>query len=312
MKLRRQIACLQISETPHSQRSHGFTLVELLVVITIIGILIALLLPAVQAAREAARRAQCSNNMRQIGIAVHLYHDAHRTFPYGEYLNPTGQNDHMWAWSAIVLPFMEQENITRLLNFDSGFNTPPNEVVGKMYVTTYLCPSASPPKLVTACCGAFTTKGLAVTNYSGISTDTRPQYAVTPTGSGCLYQNSSVSLDTVPDGTSQTLLIGERDRFPDDDPGAGTCGSAPCELADARPGFARITTGWGINNPNARFYVYSGVQSRHPGGANFTFADGHVSYLGEMIDQNALRSLTTRNGLSADGITRDIIVNVDY
>ena len=168
---------------------HGFTLVELLVVITIIGILIALLLPAVQAAREAARRMQCSNNMRQIGIGMHLYHNAYRTFPQGEYSNPKGLNDNMWAWSALVLPFMEQENITRQLNFGSGFNTSPNEVVGKMFVSTYLCPSASPPKLVTACCTPFTTKGLAVTNYAGVATDDRPQYAVTPTGSGCLYQN---------------------------------------------------------------------------------------------------------------------------
>ena len=85
--------------------------------------------------------------------------------------------------------------------------------------------SASPPKLVTACCSDFTTKGLAVTNYAGVATDDTPPYAKTSTGSGCLYVLiSSVSLDTIPDGTSQTLLIGERDRFPDGDADAGTCG----------------------------------------------------------------------------------------
>jgi len=129
----------------------GFTLVELLVVITIIGILIALLLPAVQAAREAARRMQCTNNLKQFGLALHNYHLTHKVFPYG-----AGGGGTWWSWSALILPFIEQNAIYDQIDFDKPYNAvhPVNNDVMKNFIAAYQCPSA-PPNVLCACCSGI-------------------------------------------------------------------------------------------------------------------------------------------------------------
>lgn len=126
-------------------RSVGFTLVELLVVIAIIGVLIALLLPAIQAAREAARRTQCLNNCRQLGIALHNYHDTKKELPpsriIGEYPTDTTQNqDEFMTWAAVILPFIEKSNLGNLIQINRRFQDQP-EVVLTTPIDTFLCPS---------------------------------------------------------------------------------------------------------------------------------------------------------------------------
>ena len=151
-----------------SRNRSGFTLVELLVVIAIIGILIALLLPAIQAAREAARQLQCSSNLKQMGIALHAYHETQESFPAG-----WGYDVCSWSWSALILPYVEQDNVHRLLDFSHQFNQEPNmsgEAIRRL-ITMYQCPSAPDNVLVTCCQDAVgQDDDIAETNYAAIST----------------------------------------------------------------------------------------------------------------------------------------------
>lgn len=292
----------------------GFTLVELLVVITIIGILVALLLPAVQAAREAARRGQCCNNMKQLGLALHMYHDTHGTLPPGE--DDGGSYGEGWAWSAKILPFLEQQGLYESLNTKYGYNDYNNDknhnggknaVMVKQIVATYQCPSAEPLKL-TACCSQYPAphNDAAETNYSHIigheQFDNSANYKeMLRKGSGCMFRGSGIRLADIKDGTSQTLIVAERVPFPSYDPDRSYYPGVT-EYGMNWAGANRITTFYGINNAAngncatgpGECSSGSGVFSRHPGGANFTFADGHVAFLSETIRQQVLNALTTR------------------
>jgi prepilin-type N-terminal cleavage/methylation domain-containing protein/prepilin-type processing-associated H-X9-DG protein len=275
-------------------RKHGFTLVELLVVITIIGILIALLLPAVQAAREAARRMQCGNNLKQIGLALLSYHNTYEIFPYAAGGSGTG-----WGWSACILPCLEEDGLHRLIDFrypynasDASTGTRNNQFM-KMHLATYQCPSAPPNRFINCCSGIAGTDDSAQTNYSAIATDTDDIYAY-PTAeqhTGVMYLNSRTRIADIKDGTSNTLLVGETLANPDDpltkDPNYPVIGKFWAAEN-------RITTFYGINAHT--FYSQSGVDSAHSGGTQFVFADGHVTFLAENIDQATLKALTTRAG----------------
>jgi prepilin-type N-terminal cleavage/methylation domain-containing protein len=195
-----------------SMRS-AFTLIEMLVVIAIIAVLIGLLLPAVQRVRESAARSQCLNNLKQIGLACHSYHDAQQSLPPGyqaalPYTDGETDTAPGWGWGAFLLPFLEQDNLYRLLNFSQSV---PNSPAIQTVVKVYLCPSDVPPP------AAF-----PVVNGTGaVLTLAAPSsYAATcgpdasdvgdPTGLGIFYRNSQVRLTDISDGTSQTVMIGDR------------------------------------------------------------------------------------------------------
>jgi prepilin-type N-terminal cleavage/methylation domain-containing protein/prepilin-type processing-associated H-X9-DG protein len=225
----------------------GFTLVELLVVIAIIGVLVSLLLPAVQAAREAARRASCQNNMKQIGIALHNYHDVLSTFPSGWLDNPV-VNEESWGWSALLLPYIEQQALHDALGVNRArlvdqLRTPPQSygqqvaAAGRTVLKVFICPSDSGHNSGLIHNNrnfnmgvGFTAAGLTgagntlagVSNYMGVEGHRDTANAAPNTG--LLFGNcrgtaaqcpnnasSAVGLSDITDGTSNTFMVGERD-----------------------------------------------------------------------------------------------------
>ncbi|MCX7428091.1 MAG: DUF1559 domain-containing protein [Planctomycetia bacterium] len=274
--------------------NNGFTLVELLVVIAIIGILIALLLPAVQAAREAARRMGCSNNLRQVGMSLQTYHNSYERFPHGTFFDGTNSG---WSWSAVVLPFMEEKNAGSLINFDYGYSSAVNANATRSLIPVYQCPSAPPNQKCSCCRGIDGEEDTGETNYTGIATH-RAGYLYDKTdGTGVLFANSRVRIGEITDGTSQTFIVGEVD-LDQDDPwktdNPAYCPGLKCFVGRAWAEGNIVTTTYGINSkPNM---VIPAVFSRHPSGAQFGFCDGHVVFVDEAIEQSVLEALTTRAG----------------
>ena len=307
----------------------GFTLVELLVVITIIGILIALLLPAVQAAREAARRVQCSNQFKQAALALHNHESAHKFFPKGVNMyrsdhpcsippevDPSSAgylgNNVGFSWSAWILPYLEQGPSYQRLEHNVRYYDGANFTIGAQFIATYLCPSdPKGPDLVNVVDGkrngTVEEEDLAKTNMLGVADSenfTCDGYFPKWNADGILYHYYQTAFSDITDGTSQTLLLGE------------VIGNR------ATPHSAAFWISWaigdthnGINNP-LRFPAVTpwdlengGFASYHPGGCHFAFADGSVHFLQESISLDVLRSLTTRNGVSSVTRTPDVMVS---
>jgi len=207
-----------VSSRMQSAKAHrGFTLIELLVVIAIIAILVALLLPAVQQAREAARRASCKNQLKQLGLALHNYHDTHSTFPPGAVVS--GNDYTSFArrapWTVLILPFLEQGALYDSFNMSSDFHGAYNDgasaasangIASRRQVAAFICPS-------------YPGRGDGThSNYFGVmgGDQTQPAWAISGTGlgramweNGVLFRNSRIKMRDVTDGTSNTFLIGE-------------------------------------------------------------------------------------------------------
>ena len=294
--LRTTQGILQVSRTYLKKNRYqytAFTLVELLVVVAIIAILIALLLPATQSAREAARRMQCSNNMKQIVLALHNYHGAFEMFP--------GAHVGAWSWSALILPYVESANAHDLCDFNYGYNYTPNTAGIKTFLPFYQCPTADKNQLTSCCRRIPGYKDAAETNYSAISTHLPTFYAYASDeddlGTGVLYDQSNVRMRDITDGTSQTFMVAEID-YDQEDPwkhitGFGHCPELKCHVGKMWAGENRVTTAYGVNS--ATDLQVAGTHSNHPTSSNFNFADGHVSSVSENINQEVLDALTTRN-----------------
>ncbi len=306
----------------------GFTLVELLVVIAIIGILIALLLPAVQAAREAARRSQCTNNLKQLALAVHNYHDTYGCFPSGWIRSPAVNNYNMWAWSAFILPFVEQQPLHDQIkpgmnHLQSLATTLKNgNLLGVLSepITAFRCPSdVGPVANSNRNNFPFATGGasggqIATSNYVAATDSWRTDDNTTVPwacsqgqfgimSQGIFRQNSDTKIRDVTDGTSNVIALGERRwRIKLDDGTIYTVGAATMfgvrqsgDRHDVAAGGCpsinvnrAAATGTGTSN-----WPRHGFSSQHPGGAQFALADGSVRFISETIQFDAAGDGTT-------------------
>ncbi len=293
-----------------TKRRGGFTLIELLVVIAIIAILIALLLPAVQQAREAARRSQCKNNMKQIGLALHNYHDVHRAFPPGWLGVMNGVQDAEgesgFAWSTMLLPYMDQAPLYQQMNFALPMDVAPNRFLVRQYLPVFACPSDPKPNDFMLEDRNAVNIDLGVSNYMGVfgtveldGCENAPGTAPVQANGQCVsdgsfFHNSSMKMRDLTDGTSNTMLVGERTTFKDPgtgDPFYGTWSGALPEVEEA---IARVM-GHAEHPPNENDHPED-FGSAHTGGAQFLLGDGAVRFISENIDEGLFQALATRSG----------------
>jgi prepilin-type N-terminal cleavage/methylation domain-containing protein len=286
-----------------TQRKNAFTLVELLVVITIIGILVALLLPAVQAAREAARRMNCSNNMKQIGLGLHLYHDTHQSFPSGwqGYQSTTRIPDPLsapgWGWAACILPFVEQNNVAKsLIHYDKSMGDPSNAEAVRLVLGLFRCPSDNgeptfewKPDEPTG----VAISQLASANYIGVFGTEDVHKCGDPSlsgkqciSNGAFYHNSGLRFADFKDGLSQTFIAGERSLELDLSTWVGAPAGDPCS-----PGLV-VGTATDVA-PNSTEEEKHNFGSRHPTGTHFLLGDGSVHLISQYIDMNIYHALCT-------------------
>lgn len=277
----------------------AFTLIEMMLVLVILGVLAGLLLPAISAAREAARRHSCCNNLMQFGIALHSYDSVHETLPPGVVSESNPVLDmprgYGFGWMTQILPYFEMRNVYNHFNLQVELYEAPNFTTRTSLIRSFLCPSDFGP--------ARDTNRIAMNNYVGVHHDVEAPIAAD--NHGVLFLNSHVRFEDVSDGISMTLFVGETIH---DGLGLGwasgtraslrntglTAGSGPFSVAG--PAVGSGPNGSGSGMPPSPLFV-GGFSSAHPGIINFAMGDGSVRVLTKTINTAILKQLAHR----ADG-----------
>ncbi len=314
-------------------RARGFTLIELLVVIAIIAVLVSLLLPAVQQAREAARRTQCRNNLKQLGLALHNYHDAHRVFPPGyvsDFNHPARDPDTLdgptgWAWGMLLLPYLEQTNVYQRFDQNLPCWSPVNQPLAQTVIPGFLCPSATGterPAVIRD--RSNTTLGLfsRSTYVANVGHDEPWGYTVADhsvLANGPFYRNSKIGTRDVTDGLSNTIFLGEHTPLVSDKTWVGVPVGAIVPANNAAR-FAPLVIepdeaatlvlvhsgpagdeGFVIHPPNDPQVHVCQMYSQHVGGAHILLGDGAVRFVSENISVNVWAAISSRNGGEVTG-----------
>ncbi len=310
------------ASTPLSQsRLRGrraFTLIELLVVIAIIAILIGLLLPAVQKVRSAAARMKCQNNLKQMALAAHGYHDANKKLPYGALDRQPNETTSTYVTGHIlIMPFLEQDNVAKRWKANEARNSTAdvdgdgytNATLQSMLIPTYTCPSMTPPSGPLggaenrAYCSYLFNAGTpdcqlyAYWSFYGLPAPPRFEGTGIAMNSPATTPNSpntaTPNLDGgISDGTSSTFLVGETDFKPADVPST-TMGGI---WGYGYIGYSFGSTFHPFNRHNNTTTIYGAFRSEHTGGGNFAYTDGSVRFVSESIALDTYRALSTRDG----------------
>jgi prepilin-type N-terminal cleavage/methylation domain-containing protein len=291
---------------PFAFRS-ALTLIELLVVIAIIGVLVALLLPAVQQAREAARRTACSNNLKQIGLALHNYHDAHGRFPpsstsqidFGVW-SPNPTSFHVHSWASLILPLLDQGALYNQVNYNVSALDPVNYAPASQKIVVYRCPSFSGPDYSQTPAYLDLSPKYALRNYASLGSTTVGNLWLTP--DGVMYARSNTRIGDITDGSSNTIFVVET-REPSSavwiDGGTAALASrryletnppsyaGPENSINYQPYY--VANGQGVDSQY-------GPSSMHPQGVMHLFGDGGVRFISQNIDSLVYDALTTRAG----------------
>ncbi len=291
------------------KRRRGFTLIELLVVIAIIAVLIGLLAPAVQKVREAASRLRCENNLHQIGLALHSYHDRMGAFPPGYQSLVASDNSDLgpgWGWGALLLDDIEQDNLRRRIRFDLQVSDPANAAVRVATVAVYVCPSEPRTGTFTvvdangnAICDVARGSYTAINGVLGVSGDAFDN-------NGAFLRNQAMRTADITDGLSTTLFVGERATSMSSSTwtGAVTNGVVPAvrytnasdQLANAELASALVLSHGSRDHlpNNPLVFDADATSSGHMMGVNFLYGDGSVHVISNSISGTTYEALLTR------------------
>ena len=296
-------------------QKRGFTLVELLVVIAIIGVLVALLLPAIQAAREAARRNTCKNNLRQVGVAMHNYETSFGHLPPGyEYSLGSEGNRLGYSWGARILPFMELDALYNQIDFKKPIYDPGNTIPRTEHLSVLLCPTdtISPANFVEMGDERYA-MACYVANYGApdldldqdqLGTSVDIGHGVFQGPWGPFYRNSQTKLAHITDGTSKTLMIGERQNGPFRTAGSNgvhteyetTWIGAVRDIDDPTDDHGHMVLFQTGNTPNHPNSDDRDVSASHSGHSQFLLCDGSVHTVSEDVEIQVYQALGSMNG----------------